>query len=487
MSVSRGVLQSSAILALIQLFQKSLGFVSTLILARLLLPEHFGVVAMVMICLMLFENIADAGNEHYTLQKRELTAEDLHTAWSFDLLLKSGACLLLILLSPLLADYFRMPELQHTLQVASLALPIKALQNPQLLQFARELNYRPVLLLSLIQKLLAFLVTVTLAWLYPSAWPVIIGALVSALVYSGGSYLVCHFKPRWQLQQLSAQWHFSKWIMLRGFIGFCRFQADNILVSRRFDTAALGGYNLLRELSILPAISLIIPCSQPLQAAIARDKTAEGYRLRLSLLLLLLLLLPITLFAMAYPALIVSTLLGSQWISYSGLLVPFACFFLTFCLFDLLSNATLATGRSKLLFWFDLWSTLLVVALLVLIPTAALLEMAWLRALIAILTTLALLLLLQRHCQFGLLRLAVLTLPYLLLALGCWQLTELLIAERPAQPLLELALRISCYFSAYAVTLILLTLALRHRVLECQQLALPLQQGFRWLRQRLEH
>jgi lipopolysaccharide exporter len=80
MSTSSRVFKSSAFLLAIQLFQRSLGLISTLILARLLLPEYFGIVAMVAILLHFFETLADAGNKHSIIQKTDVTDQDLNTA-----------------------------------------------------------------------------------------------------------------------------------------------------------------------------------------------------------------------------------------------------------------------------------------------------------------------------------------------------------------------------------------------------------------------
>lgn len=470
-SLSQNLVQSSAILLTIQLFQKSLGFISTLILARLLVPEHFGLVAMVMICLMLFENIADAGNQHYIIQKPDLDDEDLHTAWSLELVIKLAMFALILMLAPFLAHYFEMPQLTSALMVASLILPIKALQNPALMLLAKQLNYRPIFKLSMWQKIGSFIVTISLAYVYPSHWPVIIGALVSAITFSIGSYLINSFRPRFSLAKFQQQWLFSKWLMLRGFIGFARYQADNLIVSKRFSIADLGGYHLIRELTLLPAIAVIVPCSQPLQAAIAdqRHKADQlSYRIRMSLLLLLVVLIPVTTFLLAYPSLIINTLLGAQWSDYSHLLAPFSLFFITFCIFDLISNAFLAIGRSKQLFWFDVVSTVLVITALLLITTASLVDMAWLRGWLSILTTLALLGLLQQATQFKLIRLLLLSLPYFVFAAAALLLCKQLALLSSANLLWQLIINSALFFSFYTLCSVVYTRLVSQVVPELQ-------------------
>ncbi len=414
MSTTSRVAKSSLFLLAIQMVQRSLGIISTLILARLLTPEHFGIVALVTIALQFFELLGETGNQQYIVQKEHVNGDDLNTAWSMDIAIKSGIALLVILTSPLIAGWFDEPELAAALAVASLALPIRALKTPGMMRLAREINYRPLFRLTLWQKGISFVTVVTIALLEPSHWAIIIGNLVSAIILAVGSYWVDDHRPRWTLTHLRRQWFFSRWLLLRGLVGFTRSQIDNLLVSRFFGVSQLGGYNLVREVSLLPAVSAIIPMSEPLLAAIAQSKsdlTELAFRVRLSLAMMVTLLTPITVFIMLYPELIVRVLLGPDWDSYANLLRPFGLFFFTFCLFALVSDAIIALGEVKRLFVFDLASTLIIIGALFLFGTGGLDAMAWARGWLAVATTVVLLLVLDHWARFDLPRLIWLCLP----------------------------------------------------------------------------
>lgn len=416
-SVSTRVLQSTGFLLLIQLLQRGLGIISTLILARILAPEQFGIIALVAIALQFFDILADAGNQHYIIQKAEISDTDLNTAWTLEILIKSSMMLLVIVSAPLLAHYFNEPELTLALWISSLVLPLKALRNPILMLQAKQLNYRPIFKLNLWQKILSFVAVISIAMIWQNFWAIVAGNLVAALIYTLGSYYINDYRPTLSTRQLGEQWLFSKWLMFRGLIGFVRSQIDSLLVSRWFGTRELGGFHLLRELAVMPAVSVVIPATEPLQAAIADDRfnqSALAYRTRFSLVLLSSMLLPISLFMWLYPQQIVYILLGSQWQQYAELLQPFSLFFFTFCLFALSSNACLAVGQAKLLFWFDLISTLIIVAILVFFRASTLLELTWLRAWLAVFTTLALMLLLERKTSFNWTKLTLLLAPVLI-------------------------------------------------------------------------
>ncbi|WP_417538414.1 lipopolysaccharide biosynthesis protein [Marinobacter sp.] len=416
MTTSLRVLKSAGLLLGMQLVQRGLGIISTLILARLLLPEHFGVVALVIIALQFFELLVEIGNQQYIIQKTDVTEADLNTAWSMDIVIKSGMFVLILLLAPTLADFFETPELTIALTVAAITLPLRALKSPGMMLLAREINYRPIFKLTLWQKGLSFIVVIGWAFISPSHWAIISGTVVSGLIFTIGSYGVHDFRPRWTLIHFRQQWQFSQWLLLRGIVGFTRSQIDNLMVSRLFGTAQLGGYNLVREVSLLPALSAIIPMSEPLLAAISEskaDKQALAYRIRLSLALMITVLTPITAFIMLYPELIIRVLLGPDWSEFAPLLEPFGLFFFTFCLFALISDAIIAQGRVKLLFWFDVVSTAVIISTLWLTATGGLEVMAWARGWLAVVTTMALLLILEQQTGFSSAKLLLLCIPTL--------------------------------------------------------------------------
>ncbi len=472
MSASLKVLKSAGLLLGIQVVQRGLGIISTLILARLLAPEHFGIIALVTIALQFFELLVETGNQQYIVQKETLDDEDLNTAWSMDILIKSAIAVLVIACSPALALWFEEPSLTAALSVAALALPIRALKTPGMMRLAREINYRPLFRLTLWQKGLSFITVVSIAFIEPSHWAIITGNLVSAAILAAGSYRVDHHRPRWTLSRFKQQWGFSQWLLMRGVVGFTRSQVDNLLVSRFFGTTALGGYNLVREVSLLPALSAIIPMSEPLLAAIAQSRQSRAdlaYRVSFSLALMITALTPITVFIMLYPELIVRVLLGTQWTEYAPLLRPFGLFFFTFCLFSLISDAIIAQGKVRGLFWFDLVSTLIILAALLLFATAGLHDMAWARGWLAVATTGALLLILQRQTGFAAMRLLWLCLPVLLASAVSALVTVSL--NLPAElPLVEFLVRGSVFVLLTALlTLALAQLILRHTP-EWQQL-----------------
>lgn len=472
MSASLKVIKSAALLLGMQVVQRGLGIISTLILARLLTPDDFGIIALITIVLQFFELLAEIGNQQYIVQKETLRDSDLNTAWTMDILIKSFVALAVICSAPLLSVFFETPELALALAIATLALPLRALRTPGMMQAVREIDYRPLFRLTLWQKGLSFVAVITIAWLYQSYWAIVLGSLLSAAVFAIGSYRVHPYRPKWSLENAREQWNFSQWLLLRGIVGFTRSQIDNLIVSKHFSTSALGGYNLVREISLLPALSAIIPMSEPLLASIARvkdDPDSLAYRVRFSLAIMVTVLTPLTTFLMLYPELIVVTLLGEQWQAYSHLLRPFGLFFLTFCLFALISDAIIALGRVRALFVFDLISTIIIAAIIILIGTDSLSTMAWVRGWLAVITTILLLFFLNQWSNFGLFRLYWLSVPVqigTILALAA----DILIQIPEESTFLQLIVRGTLFITVAAISTALSAVVLIHNTPEFRQI-----------------
>lgn len=457
MSASLKVLKSAALLLNIQIIQRGLGTISTLILARLLTPEHFGIIALVVMAIQFFELLVETGSQQYIIQKKTLSNEDLNTAWSMDVLSKSVLALIIIISSPLAAHYFETPELALALSVSALTLPVRALKNPGMMQLAREIDYQPFFRLNLWQKGLSFITVITLAFINPNHWAIISGNLVSATVLAGGSYYVHSFRPVWSLRHVRQQWMFSRWLLLRGITGFIRSQIDSLMVSKLFGTEKLGGYNLVREIGLLPAITIINPMMEPLLSALAQEKgnaAALSYRTRLSLWVVITLITPITVFIMSYPSLIVLVLLGENWQDFALLLRPFGLAFFSFCLFALICDAMIAQGKVKLLFFLDLISTALIISILVQTGTADLMTMAWARSWLAIVTAGCYLLILNHQVSFGIARLAWLCIPSAAGSAAALTLINTLPLESTSSPLWTFLIKGTLYvLVAVAVTI----------------------------------
>lgn len=379
--VSR-VLSSSALLIGIKLIHRSLGLVSLLLLARLLAPEDFGLIALVSIIVHLFDILANVGSEQYIIQKQRVSTDDLNTAWTIDLLMKSMLWLLLMMLAPFLAQFFEQPALAPALWVGSSILLINAARNPGLFLLQQEFEYRQIFKLSVVQKLLTFIVVIGIAWIERSYWALIAGDIVSSLVFSAGSFLISTHRPRPCVVHWRQQWFFSGWMLLRGVVGYIRSQLDTLFVSKLFPATQLGQYYVARDVAMLPAHNLIMPGAEPLLALFRHsraDPQAMARHLSFSLYIVAVLVVPMAVFIAVFPSSIIRVLLGEQWLEASPVLAAMSLLLLYFAFVAVYEKVLIAHARVRLLFVTDLLGLLIVAGGLLLAMGLSMAEIALVR------------------------------------------------------------------------------------------------------------
>jgi lipopolysaccharide exporter len=390
---AKGLLASAAFSSGAKFLSRLIGLISTLILARILTPTDFAMIAIIAIVLHLFDILSHTGSELYIVQKYEVIDGDLNTAWTLDILLKSFMCLLLIIIAPLISNFFEQPHLSFAIQVASVTLIINALKNPGLLLLKRDLDYKKVFYLSLVQRIASFVVVIFVALNWQSYWAFVIADIVGALVFTLGSYNIHPFRPAISLFKVSEQWLFSKWVLGKSIVGYLRSQIDTVLVAKFFSTSQLGNYHMARDVAMLPGYNILGPAIEPLLADFKDYKDSPsvlGHRVSNVLCILSFIVVPINTYMAFYPALIIDVLLGSQWVIAGEILGVMSLLFFYYCFLLVIESALTALGKVKAIFIFDIVSLLVIVGTLLtyLQMYDDLNNMLWLRVSIGLASTL---------------------------------------------------------------------------------------------------
>jgi len=472
-ATGKKVLSSSILLVLVKVVQRSLGLVSTLILARILFPEDFGIVAIAAITLQLATILSNSGIRQYIPQKDEVDNEDVNTAWTIDVLMKFALWVLMLLGAPLIGDFYGNAQVVGAIQVVSVVIFLRALQNPGLHLLRRSLNYKTIFWLQSIQKLTSFAVVVSVALATRSYWSIIIGDIVYALVGVLGSYMLHPYRPRLSLQRWLEQWSFTKWMFLRGIMGFLRSQLDNLMVSKIFTIGELGTYSIIRGISVLPATDIIAPAAEPLLSSFSRvkhDRLALDHQFRTSLLIAFLIIMPICIVLAKFSDALVFVLLGERWKDQGPLLANLTILLFSFSLGSLLGNLYIAMGKVRLIFFYNVVSLTFIFSFLLVLYENDLAEFALLRGILGLISTLLWMLLAlyftgSRMLSFTM----VIVFPVLAISLVTVFLAELLVL-----PIDSIYLSLAWNLATFGVVYILLVgisyLAILNRYREWQYL-----------------
>ncbi len=367
MTEANKVLKASSILVVSRVSERLLGLISTLILARLLIPEDFGVVAVSLLVITLLGVMSRTGSVQYIIQKDSVSDDDLNTAWTLDILLKCLLVMVLFVIAPFVADFYEDQRLTNVIRVLSTMTILAALANPELHIHKREQNYVTIFKIDILKKVISIASMVALALYLQNYWAMIIGHLVSNFVQLVASYVVLKYKPRFSLRSLSEQWAFSKWVLSKGLLGYFRGQADTFMVSYYLGLGSTGSYHVMKYISSMPASQFIQPALEPLLATFSRNKHDNQslmYQVRLVFLVLSLLALPLTVFLYQFSLPIVDLLLGDNWIEYHELFGVISLLTVSTAIGTITSTVIMAKSKVKSLFYYDLVSLGATVAVL---------------------------------------------------------------------------------------------------------------------------
>jgi lipopolysaccharide exporter len=456
MSLTSQLLKSSSILLCMKFFQRGLGLISTLILARLLTPEDFGIVAIATLIVYFFEILAFAGKEQYLIQKNDVTNSDLNTAWTIDIILKLLLFLCFLVSIEFVVEYYDKPMLEDVLYAIALLLPITALHNPGVILYKKEFNYGPLFRISVIQKVITFILTVSIAFYIKNYWAMIIGILISEISFVIGTYWIHNFRPRLSIKNFKEQWSFSKWILLKGILGYLRSQIDTILVSRLFEFNAIGGYNMMKNLSSMAGSDIIAPATEPLLASFSKVKNNPNelrYQFRFSFLLITAFTFPLSVYVWCFSDIIIDVLLGNKWSEYAEILSAMAVLLFSFSLGVLIQHICITLKKVKTLFFYDLISLIVTLSILLLLSHENLYYFALLRGGIAILLTAFMFLFVFNYLGTSIYSIIKLITPIIIASVCSAYLVENIIVFTPNINFLNLCLTVSLFCTFYLVVM----------------------------------
>lgn len=261
---------------------RSIGLVSTVILARLLRPEDFGLVAMGAVLLNFIQVFANAGQELAIIRHPNPTREHFDTAWTMSVVLRSIVALALVTIAPLGGWYFHEPRAVPVIQVLALKPLINGFINIGVVNFRRDLRFQKEFQFLLAQKISTFVVTVVSAVLLHSYCALVIGNVSGEVINVIVSYRIHAYRPHFCLAKLRNLWSFSAWTQVASLGIFLSEQSDLLVIGGVAGAVPMGGLNVAQNLANSPTNELVAPpvrALYPVYATLLHDprRLAESY------------------------------------------------------------------------------------------------------------------------------------------------------------------------------------------------------------------
>lgn len=293
------------------------GIISTAILARLLVPEDFGLVALAVTSVALMNAFTEFGPEQYLISHQDSGRSEYDTAWTLQIIRGGAIALLMYVFSENIAGFFRDPRLADVVTVMSAAIFLRSFSNIGIVDFRKKLHFDKDFQILLIPRLASFFTTISLAFILKNYWALVIGYVVGHIAHLLASYILHRYRPRFSLIAFGKVFGFSKWLFANSVLQFAINKFDTFLVGRVLGAGTLGLYSLSFEISTLATTELAAPLRRailPGYSKIAKDTVALR-KLYLDVFALsVMVTVPAAIGIMLTSDLIVHVLLGEKWL-----------------------------------------------------------------------------------------------------------------------------------------------------------------------------
>lgn len=297
-----------------------------MVLARLLAPDAFGVVATITMIVSFAEIFADAGFQKYIIQHEFKSEEELdqntNVAFWTNLTISLFLWIVIIIYSEPLAKLVGNPGLGNVVIMASISLPILAFSSIQMSRFKRQLDFKSLFYVRLISILIPVFVTIPLAIIFHSYWALIIGTIAGNL----SNAIVLTIRSKWRpkfyysFKQLKKMFSYSWWIMLESITTWMTSYSDTFIVSISLSAYYIGLYKT-SMVTVNQIMGLIVAAaSGPLFVTLSRlqnnrkdlIKTYNLYMRSLAFLIF-----PLSVGIWLFRDVVTFLLLGTQWLEAS--------------------------------------------------------------------------------------------------------------------------------------------------------------------------
>lgn len=257
-----------------------LRFGSNLILTRLLVPEMFGLMALVNIFIQGLGMFSDVGIGPSIIQSRRGDQpEFLNTAWTIQVARGFALWICSCLIAWPVAALYEQPALRWLIPVAGLSALAAGFNSTSLFTLNRHLQLGRLTILDLAARIISLLVMVVWAWYSRSVWPLVAGGVVAAAVTAALSHWSLPGAPnRLHYDRAAARelFSFGKWIFISTVLSFLAAQADRMIFGKTIPMSQLGVYSVAALMASLPTAVILKLGSSVVFAGYSRARESKS-------------------------------------------------------------------------------------------------------------------------------------------------------------------------------------------------------------------
>lgn len=287
------------------------------ILARLLAPEDFGLLAIATIAVDMLLTVTYMGMMPAIIQRRDASPRHYHAAWTVNVLRGAAVSFVVILTAPLIAQLFDEPRAVNLIRLVAVRPLLSAFLSVRTYDLRRDLDFRRLTIIDVPPNVIQTVVAIALVPLM-GVYALAAGMIAHAVSHVLLSYVVSPYRPKLTFggEAARALLRYGRWILATSIVGVVGESLLRMVVSRQLGTAELGLYYLAAKLVELPSNligSVLYGVAFPLHARFQDERERAAATFRSNVTAFLASLVPLTVGLGVLAPALVRDVLGERW------------------------------------------------------------------------------------------------------------------------------------------------------------------------------
>jgi len=298
---------------------KGVTFVATIILARLLSPDEFGLMALGLIVIGYLDSFSGWGVENVVIYEQDNVEHNSNVAFTLGLIFNAIISVTAFLIAPWVATFFNDPRITDIVRTLSIIFIICGLGSIHAARLKKELHFRQTLLPEFGKAAAKAIVSISLALVGYGVWSLVWGQLAANVAASSLYWLVYRWRPRLTLDMRTSH-HllgYSSQTVLSQFMGAILTNIDYLIVGKRLGPDNLGFYSMafrVPELLIINTCYIVSNALFPAYSKLQNDLASLRKGFLLTLRYIALYTVPVGVGMFIVTPEFVKVIFGDRWI-----------------------------------------------------------------------------------------------------------------------------------------------------------------------------
>ena len=226
------------------IFGKGIGVISTIIIARILSPQDYGIIGMTTLFVGLTSTLIDSGMTQSLIRKKNVSPLEYSSVFYLNLILSILFAGILCLLSPYIAIFYKVPILSKIIQVYALCIIINTIRGIQITLLTKEMNFKQITLINIPSSILGFIFGIWFAYNHYGVWSLVYMTLITSFATTflfwlfGKRILILKFS----FKAIKTHFHFGYKLTFSSILHTIYENVNNILIGKFYPVQKLGLY-----------------------------------------------------------------------------------------------------------------------------------------------------------------------------------------------------------------------------------------------------